>query len=388
MGIHAAIRDAQAAPQRERRVIAPWQRLRIKRADLLITATVLGALLLAWLVLTGLDTFMEFAKQIGNIGRNGYSLDKAVAYILLTVPRRAYQWFVFAALIGSLVGIGALATTGELTALRAAGMSRLRISLSATGLVAVLMAGVFLLGETVAPAGEQQAQEIQLQRSSGQLRVRQGSGLWERDGNDIVNAKAALAHIVDGRREVELADVRVFGFDDQGELTSFRHARLATQDGRSWTLHDVRDTTLSPAGAVSTTAKSRTWKTSLDPDVLRASVAHPEYLSLRDLSRNIAYLRANGQNPGVYLNAWWTRAFYPVNTVLLVLCALPFGFGVLRSGGLGKRLFLGVIVAVAWYFLQRAIISTGTVLGASPFVINLIPALLLLAIAVWYYRRA
>lgn len=224
-------------------MIAPWQRLRIKRADLLITATVLGALLLAWLVLTGLDTFMEFAKQIGNIGRNGYSLDKAVAYILLTVPRRAYQWFVFAALIGSLVGIGALATTGELTALRAAGMSRLRISLSATGLVAVLMAGVFLLGETVAPAGEQQAQEIQLQRSSGQLRVRQGSGLWERDGNDIVNAKAALAHIVDGRREVELADVRVFGFDDQGELTSFRHARLATQDGRSWTLHDVRDTT-------------------------------------------------------------------------------------------------------------------------------------------------
>lgn len=368
---------------------ALWQRVRVKRADLLIATTVLSGLLLTWLVLTGLDTFIQFANQIGNIGHNGYSLGKAIAYILLTVPRRAYQWFVFAALIGGLIGIGALATSNELTALRAAGMSKLRISTSVAGLVVVLLVGVFILGETAAPAGEQRAQQIQLQRTAGQLRVQGGSGgLWARDGNDIVNAKAALAHLVQGQPQVELADVRVFGFDDAGELTSFRHAQLATQEGKAWTLHDVRDTRVSPAGAVTATHASQAWNTSLDPDVLEASVVHPEYLSLRDLSRNIDYLRANRQNPSVYLNAYWTRAFYPINTLLLVIAALPFAFGTLRSGGLGKRLFLGVIVAIAWYFLQRAIISTGTVFGAPPFIVNLIPALLLLAISVWYYRRA
>lgn len=363
------------------------QRFRIKRADLLIAGSVLGALLLTWLILTGLDAFIQFATQIGNVGHNGYSLGKAVVYILLTVPRRAYQWFVFAALIGSLVGVGALSASGELTALRAAGMSKLRISLSVVGLVAVLMAGVFILGETAAPAGEQHAQDIQLQRSAGQLQ-RQGSGLWERDGDSIINAKAALAHVVQGRPTVELADVRIFGFNDANELTSFRWAKLATQEGKSWVLHDVRDTHVSATGAVSTMFKQQAWQTRLDPAVLEASVMHPEYLSLRDLSRNIAYLRTNRQNPGVYLNAWWTRAFYPINTLLLVLCALPFGFGTLRSGGLGKRLFLGVIVAIAWYFLQRTVISTGAVFGVPPFAVNLIPALLLLAIAVAYYRRA
>jgi lipopolysaccharide export system permease protein len=362
-------------------------RLRIKRADLLIWMTVLGGLLLTWLVLTGLDAFIQFAGQIGNIGHNGFTLGNAVAYILLTIPRLAYQWFVFAALIGSLVGMGALATTGELTALRAAGMSKFRICISVTSLVCVLMIGVFILGETAAPAGDARAQQIQLRRSAGQLHMRQNGGLWARDGNDIINAKAALAHLVHGRPQVELADVRVFGFDNAGVLTSFRHAKLATQEGKAWTLHDVRDTTLSAAAAVSTTHAQQAWQTSLDPDVLEASVAHPEYLSLRDLSRNIDYLRANRQNPGAYLNAYWTRAFYPLNTLLLVLCALPFGFGALRSGGLGKRLFLGVIVAIAWYFIQRAIISTGTVFGAPPFIVNLIPALLLVAIAVWYYRR-
>jgi len=363
------------------------QHPRIKRADLLIATTVLGGLLLTWLVLTGLDAFTQFATQIGNIGHNGYTLGNAAAYILLTLPRRAYQWFVFAALIGGLIGIGALASSGELTALRAAGMSKLRISLSVTGLVILLLAGVFILGETAAPAGDQRAQAIQMQRTAGSL-THQASGLWERDGNNIINAKAALAHLVRGQPQVELADVRVFGFDDAGELTSFRHAKLATQQGKAWTLHDVRDTRVSPSGAVSTMHASQAWETSLDPDVLEASVVHPEYLSLRDLSRNIAYLRGNRQNPSVYLNAYWTRAFYPINTLLLVLAALPFAFGTLRSGGLGKRLFLGVIVAIGWYFIQRAIISTGTVFGAPPFIVNLIPALLLLAISVWYYRRA
>jgi lipopolysaccharide export system permease protein len=364
-----------------------WQRIRIKRVDWLIAVTVLGGLLLTWLVLTGLDAFIQFAGQIGNIGHNGYTLGNAVAYILLTIPRRAYQWFVFAALIGGMVGMGALATTGELTALRAAGMSKLRICLSVTGLVLVLVAGVFILGETVAPAGDQRAQQIQLQRSSGQLHVRQSGGLWARDGDDIINAKAALAHLVHGRPQVELADVRIFGFNDAGELTSFRNAKLATREGKAWMLHDVRDTRVSAEGAVSTLHAQQPWETSLDPDVLEASVAHPEYLSLRDLSRNIDYLRANRQNPGSYLNAYWTRAFYPLNTLLLVLCALPFGFGALRSGGLMKRLFVGVLVAIAWYFGQRTIISIGTVFGAPSFVMNLIPALLLLGIAVWYYRR-
>lgn len=365
-----------------------WQRFRIKRVDRLIAGAVLGSLLVTWLVLTGLDTAMQFAQQISGVGQGGYSLGEAIAYILLTVPRRAYQWFVFAALIGSLVGVGALAASGELTALRAAGMSRLRISLSVIGLVAVLLAGVFILGETAAPAGQQRAEEIQLQRTAGHLRVRGGSGMWERDGNDVINAKAVLAQVVHGQPQVELADVRVFGFDDAGALTSFRHARLATQQGKAWVLHDVRDTRVSTEGIVSKTAKQQAWQTTLDPEVLETSVTHPEYLSLRVLSRNIGYMHANGQNPGVYANAWWTRIFYPVNALLLVLCALPFAFGTLRSGGLGKRLFLGVIIAIAWYFLQRAIISTGAVLGAPPVVINLIPALLLAGIATWYYRRA
>src|SRR6185437_7924746 len=253
VAVLAPVRGAPRAHGRCRQGIAlmpAWPRqLRIKRADWLIAISVLVSLMLAWLVIVGLDTFQEFARQIGNIGHNGYSLGQAVAYILLTVPRRIYDWFVFAALIGSLLGLGGLAASNELTALRAAGMSKLRISLSAAGTVAVLMVGVFILGETAAPVGEQRAQNIQLALNSGKLGMTQRSGLWAKDGDAIINAKAALAHVVNGRPAVELADVRVFGFNDAGELTSFQWAKTATQQSGQWIMHDVRSTDISTRGA-------------------------------------------------------------------------------------------------------------------------------------------
>jgi hypothetical protein len=111
-------------------------------------------------------------------------------------------------------------------------MSRLRIAASAAGVIAVLIVGVVVLGETAAPWGDQQAQAMQLRLKAGNLGMATNSGLWARDGNNIINAKAALAHLVDGHPDVELADVRVFGFNDANELVSFRNAKLATRSAR------------------------------------------------------------------------------------------------------------------------------------------------------------
>ena len=99
------------------------------------------------------------------------------------------------------------------------------------------------------------------------------------------------------------------------------------------------------------------------------------------------YLRANGQNAGAYAVAFWARALYPLNVLVLVLCAMPFAFGALRSGGLGKRLFIGMLLAIAWYFLQPSMTNLGTVYGLPPLLANLLPALVLLAVATGYFRR-
>lgn len=360
---------------------------RIKRVDKLIATHVLGSLLVVWLVLVGFDTVSHFAQELGDLGKNGYGLAQAVIYISLTVPRRAYDMFGFAALIGSLIGLGGLAASNELTALRASGMSRARIMMSTLAAVILVMLAVSILGETAGPAGEQRAQALRLSLRSNQLGLTTRSGLWARDGESIVNAKGARVLQRNGRPQIQLADVRVFGLDKAGVLKSFTTAGMAMYRDGAWQLDKVRVTRFDDQGAHSSQHDSMPWQSRLDPKMLELSVVDPDYMSLRDLKRNIRYFRANGQNPGSYANAWWARIFYPLNVLLLVLAVLPLAFGNLRSGGLGQRIFTGIIVSVAWYFLQLSVVSLGNVYGLLPWLSNLLPAILLAVIALAHYRR-
>ncbi len=360
---------------------------RIRQVDRLIACSVLGTLAVTWLVLVGFDTLGQFLKQLGHLGQHGYTLSQAAIYIAYTVPRRMYEHFGNAALIGGLLGLGGLAGSGELTALRAAGMSKLRIAASVTAVIAVLTLAVMVLGETVAPVGDQRAQALQLSLRADNIGLTTRSGLWARDGSDIINAKGAQALDKDGHQQIQLVDVRVFGLDDGGQLTSFRHARSAVNEGGRWVLEHLRISTLDADGVHSREVASMPWDTHLDARVLEQSIVHPQYLSMRDLYSNMRYMRANHQNPGTYAVAFWSHALYPLNVLVLVLCAMPFAFGALRSGGLGKRLFIGVLLAIAWYFLQQSMTNFGTVYGLSPLLANALPAMVLVVVATLYFRR-
>ncbi|RDS82514.1 LPS export ABC transporter permease LptG [Dyella psychrodurans] len=363
-------------------------RLRIKRVDWLIGVTVLGSMVLVWLVLIGLDAMIQFVRQLGYIGRNGYTLSNAIFYIVVTIPRRMYEMFSFAALIGGLLGLGGLASTGELTALRASGMSRLRIAVSAVGVVAVLVVGVVVMGETVGPWGDQQAQALQLRlRSGGNLGLT-STGLWARDGDRIINAKDKALRNAGDHSYVQLIDVRVFTLTPDGQqLSRFDEANTAEQVGKQWVLNKVRTTTLDESGVHSQTSPSERWDSKLDPEVLQQSLVQPQYLAMRDLQHIIDYKKKNGENTRPYETPFWGRVMYPLNVLVLVLCAMPFAFGALRSGGLGKRIFMGMLLAISWYFVQKAIVSFGTVYGIPPLLANVLPAMLLVFIGWFYFRK-
>ena len=360
--------------------------LRVKRVDWLVGITVLSAMLMVWLVITGLDAVFQFLRQLGNVGKNGFTLTNAIVYVLVTFPRRLYEMFGNAALIGGLLGLGGLASSNELTALRACGLSKLRIAVAAVGVVAILIVGVVILGETAAPWGDQQAQAMQLRLKTNNVGLGGASGLWARDGDRIINAKGWTAKRNGTHATVQLHDVRVFTLTPDGQVTRFDWAQTAEHDGRQWVMSQVRSSTLDEQGVHSTTIPSQRWDSHLNPQVLEQSVIQPQYLPMRDLRRNISYLEANNQNPGVYASAFWTRALYPLNVLVLVLCAMPFAFGTLRSGGLGKRMFIGMLLAIGWYFLQKAMVNFGTVYGVPPFLANLLPAVVL-ALAAWLYFR-
>lgn len=360
-----------------------WPRIH----DRLVGRTVLQAVTLAWAVLLGFDLIVAFAGELDNIGEGDYSAGHAVIYTLYTLPRRAYTLFPTAAVIGCLLGLGGLAATSELTALRAAGLSRLRICLGAALALAGVTAGMVLVGETIGPQGDQRAQALEVAAKSRDLIMARFSGLWAREGNVFFNAKRGAQRGVAGEGWVELEDVRVFEFDPEGRLLSLAQAQTAEHRAGQWTLNDVRRTRFDERSLTVEESPSERWNSSLDGDTLAASMVRPRYLSTAQLAATIEHMRRNGADPGIYAVTYWERWFYPINVLALCLAAMPFAFAQLRSGGFGKRLFAGIVFGLGFFILQRLSSNLASVYGIDYRLAFLVPPAIMVATSAAMFRK-
>ncbi len=361
--------------------------MRLRRSDRLVTQAVLASLLPAWIALVGFDALMAFAAELDEIGEGGYTTLKAAYLTLYTLPRRAYQLFPPAALIGCLLGLGSLAASSELTALRAVGLSRLRICLSGAITVGVLTALMALVAETIGPAGEQRAQTLVLAAKTKDLAVAKWSGLWAREGDTILNARQGRVEGEGPDAWVGLDNVRLYEFAPDGQLKSIALAQRAEHRRGEWTLFDVRRTLFLQRKVTTTRLARERWKSTLDPAVLSLTVARPRYLTTRDISAGLVYQRRNGLDSALFESAYWARWFYPVHALVLCLAAMPFAFGPLRSGGLGLRLFLGIAIGLGYFTLQTMAISMAEVYRFDLRLGNLLPPMLVSACSWLYFGR-
>lgn len=362
--------------------------MRLRLVDRLIGTRVLLTLALVWGVLLGFDLIQTFVREIDEIGQGSYTTATAVLYTLYTLPRRAYELFPTAALIGSLLALGGLAATSELTALRAAGLSRLRISRGALAVIGALTLAMVVVAETAGPAGEQRAQALAVAAKSKDLSVAQWSGLWAREGDTFLNAEHGRVKGEGVQSWVELDGVRLYEFGQDGRLASIALAKRAEHRNGEWTLFELRRSRFIERGVESQTVAQERWQSDLNPELLSLGVTRPRYLATRDLAASLDYLERNGLDKGEFESTYWRRWFYPVNALVLCLAAMPFAFGTLRSGGFGKRLFLGIVFGLGYFMLQRLATDTAEVYRFDPRLANAVPPLLL-ALASWlYFRRA
>ena len=360
----------------------------VRRIDLYLGRTVLLSMLGAGVVLLGFDLILALVNELDEIGEGGYTLSHAVLFVAYTIPRRMYELYPVTALIGTVMGLGGLAARSELTAMRAVGLSRLRIglgSLAALALVALLM---IVNAETLAPAGEQSAQGVVNAAKTGDIVVARVSGLWAREGNVFLNARDGVKRRTDGVEWTELRGVRLFEFDDEGKLLSLAEARLAEHRPDGWVLRDVRRSTFGPRSVTAEEKVEERWDSGLDDQALAAAASRPRYLSSSELRRNIDYLQRNDLDSKAFENAYWGRWFYPVNVAVLCLAALPFAFGSLRSGGFGKRLFIAIVIGLAYLLGQRLAVSLSDVYHFDARIAYALPPIGLLAVSWgWVARR-
>ena len=350
------------------------------KLDRYIGTSVFFAILAVLGIIVGLALLFAYIDELGDISAS-YGLLDAGVWVLLTIPRRTYEMLPMAALIGCLIGLGNLASSSELTIMRAAGVSIRRIVWAVMKPMLVIMLAGVLIGEYLAPWSENLAQANRAMAQGGGEAQSSKRGLWHRQGDEFIHINAVQPNGV-------LLGVTRYQFDAQRNLLSASFARRALFQSDHWQLEDVVTTQLQEQSTAVVNSPSQRWDVQLNPQLLGTVVLEPEALSVTGLWRYIHYLADQGLANGRYWLAFWTKILQPLVTAALVLMAISFIFGPLRSVTLGQRVFTGVLVGFVFKIGQDLLGPSSLVFGFPPLLAVLIPAAICALAGLVLLRRA
>jgi lipopolysaccharide export system permease protein len=98
-------------------------------------------------------------------------------------------------------------------------------------------------------------------------------------------------------------------------------------------------------------------------------VADPETLTGAALLKYIRFLDANQLESTEYQTAFWSRVARTCTLLVIVVLAVPFSFGPMRSTGMGARMVVGILVGASFLLLAKLLANGGAVYDLHPLVI-------------------
>jgi len=345
--------------------------------DRYIGKTIFNTIIMTLFMLVSLSGIIKFVDQLRKVGQGEYTALSAGMFTLLSVPKDIEIFFPMAALLGALLGLGQLATRSELVVMQASGFTRMQVALSVMKTAIPLVLLTMAIGEWVAPQGVQMARNYRAQQMYGGSLLSTQNGLWAKDGHDFIYIERVAG-------EKELTGVFIYHFNDQNKLQSVRYASSATFDGGEWKLSQVDESDLTDNLQITgSQTLTGVWKTNLTPDKLGVVALDPDALSISGLHNYVKYLKQSGQEAKRYQLNMWSKIFSPLSVAVMMLMALSFIFGPLRSVPMGVRVVTGICFGFLFYVLDQIFGPLSLVYNIPPILGALLPSGLFFVISMF-----
>ena len=189
---------------------------------------ILGITAIVALAMLAIQSFITLVTEADETGKNGFGVVELVQTTLLGMPAGLALLMPIVAMIGTLMGLGVLASQSELTAMRSAGLSNTRIAAATLIAGALLGALGWLVSDEIAPRATRMAQAIKSGGGEG------GAGtVWLRDGDSLLRIQRLVA-------EDHAEAVDIYRLDAGLKLQALLHAERAEYREGQWQLSGVR----------------------------------------------------------------------------------------------------------------------------------------------------
>ncbi len=357
----------------------------MRRLDNYLGLTVATMTLLASAGLISLFVIFTFLDQMNDI-EHDYNLIAVIKYVSYSIPRMFYETVPYAALIGSLTGLGILASNSELIIMRSAGISTWQIAIATMKpSLAFIIAGL-LVGELILPDFERTARVSRETATEGDITPK--GGFWYREGNRYMHF-GTVGH------EGVLGNISQYFLGTEQQLQKTLWAESASHisptendDTSYWRMENVIVTDLNAPNTREHHSQLK-WHSELTPELLSSEIlVEPDKMSIVELRRKIKYMESQGLNTDKFQLGLWTKTFQPIASLSLVFVAISFIFGPLRETTMGMRVVSGLVTGIVFKFVQDLLSPASLVFGFPPLIAMATPILICLVSGYVLLKRA
>ena len=342
--------------------------MRIPTLERYLARQIYGAVGFVLAGFLALFAFFDLVGELRDLGTGEYGLRQIAAFVLLTVPSHAYELAPVVVLIGTLYVLAHLASNFEYTVMRGAGLSPGRAGALLARIGLGFVVATFVLGEWIVPSTEQAAQQVRMRALSSVIGRDLRSGLWFKDEGSFINVQEARSANV-------LSGIFIYEFDAALRLRQVSAAERGEYRGDGlWQLSGVSQTRFTAEGPRTTNVGTAEWRSAVSPDLLNVLIVVPERMSAWKLYRYMQHLEANRQKTERYEIAMWKKLFYPLATLVMMALALPFAYLHARSGMVGIKVFLGIMLGIFFHMLNSLFSHLGLLQNWPPVAAAALPS--------------
>ena len=352
------------------------------RIDRYIMQRFLAGIIPALLLLLTLFSFMALAEELEDVGKGSFMLPDALMVVFLTTVKRAVELLPVTALLGGLIGLGAMANHRELVAMRTSGLSKQRISQTVAVLAVFLGMLITALQFWVVPGFEREAARLRGRAlTSTAAMAGHSQAFWTRSDNHFIRVSGVQS-------DRTLVDIEIYTTDEQGRLIRLVQASKAHYAGQeNWLLRNVLESRFEGAKELETTHDNMQWNGLLSAEQASVLILPLEALAPNDLLNTISNLRRNQLDTHQYEVVLWQQVSLLPSLLAMALLSLPLLLGSVREVSASQRAMIGGLIGIGFYLLQQLSGHLAGILGLNPAVLILTPPFILLAIAIAAIRH-
>ena len=178
-------------------------------------------------------------------------------------------------------------------------------------------------------------------------------------------------------------------FPPSGEVQGvIQAARAEVRPDGTWLLESVSRKRFSGTRIDTEQLATLVWHSFLRPAQVSLLTLPAESMRPLDLYRYVRDLERRHQPAARYAQELWEKMDLPLAMAAMILIAVPFAFGSLRTRGMGQRMMIGTMIGIIFTLVQQITSYLGLLLNVSPVLTATMPSIVLVALGVYLFRRA